>query len=153
MGNHAVLRLGFLRTNAPFYADLVLLLEIGMALALLLGAFFARIHRYGWHALCQSVVVLVNLIVILLVMVPAFRSRILPKLPGKITKGYYLLPCAHAVVGIAAETAGLYILLAAGTKVLPERFRLRNYRLWMRTTLVLWWGALLLGIATYVRWY
>jgi hypothetical protein len=32
---------------------------------------------------------------------------------------------------------GLYILLVAGTSVLPERFRIANYKLWMRTVLVL----------------
>src|SRR5712691_11391197 len=32
-----------------------------------------------------------------------------------------------------------YILLAAGTSVLPEKFRISKYKLWMRTVLVLWW--------------
>jgi uncharacterized membrane protein YozB (DUF420 family) len=28
-----------------------------------------------------------------------------------------------------------------------------NYRSWMRATLILWWVVLLLGVATYLRWY
>ena len=51
------------------------------------------------------------------------------------------------------EIAGLYILLAAGTNVLPHNFRVTEYKLWMRSVLVLWWLVLLLGIATYGRWY
>jgi len=31
----------------------------------------------------------------------------------------------------------LYILLAAGTSVLPETFRITKYKLWMRTVLAL----------------
>ena len=140
-------------TAAPLYADIVLLLEIGMALSLLLGAFLARIRRYREHALCQSVVVLLNLTVVAVVMVPAFQGRVLPKLPARLGKTYYLLSSVHAVLGISAEAAALYILLAAGTRALPAAWRLRNYKSWMRSTLALWWSALLLGIGTYMRWY
>src|SRR5580692_4885960 len=46
---------------------------------------------------------------------------------------------------------GLYILLAAGTGVLPRRFRLTRYKIWMRSALLLWW--LVLGWMTYAHWY
>jgi uncharacterized membrane protein YozB (DUF420 family) len=65
----------------------------------------------------------------------------------------YALATAHATLGMITEIAGLYILLAAGTSVLPEKFRITKYKLWMRTVLVLWWVVLLLGLATYARWY
>jgi len=45
------------------------------------------------------------------------------------------------------------ILLAAGTDLLPEKFRMTRYKLWMRSVLFLWWIVLLLGLATYARWY
>jgi uncharacterized membrane protein YozB (DUF420 family) len=48
---------------------------------------------------------------------------------------------------------GLYILLAAGTKLLPQKLRITNYKMWMRSVLALWWLVLLLGLATYARWY
>src|SRR5580700_2494809 len=56
-------------------------------------------------------------------------------------------------LGTITEIAGLYILLAAGTRLLPEKIRIANYKLWMRSTLILWWVVLLLGFATYARWY
>jgi uncharacterized membrane protein YozB (DUF420 family) len=54
---------------------------------------------------------------------------------------------------VVAELTGLYVILAAGTNLLPKFLRLPNYRAWMRATLILWWVVLLLGVATYVRWY
>jgi hypothetical protein len=36
---------------------------------------------------------------------------------------------------------------------LPHKFRVTEYKPWMRGLLVLWWLVLLLGLATYARWY
>jgi uncharacterized membrane protein YozB (DUF420 family) len=144
---------GFLGTAAPRYSDLVLLLEIGMGVALILGAVLARMRRFRWHAWCQSVIVLLNFVVILVVMAPSFRFRVAPKIPVKLGKAYYALATAHAALGSVAEIGGLYILIAAGTNLLPQRLRMTNYKLWMRSVLALWWLVLLFGLATYARWY
>jgi uncharacterized membrane protein YozB (DUF420 family) len=144
---------GFLGTAASRCADLVLLLETGMGLALLIGAVLARTGRFRPHAVCQSAVVLLNLAVIGLLMVPSFHAHVSPKIPAKLGKAYYGLATAHATLGSVSEIAGLYILLAAGTNILPRKFRLTKYKLWMRGVLVLWWLVLLLGFATYARWY
>lgn len=144
---------GFLGTQAPRYADLVLLLEIGMGLALLIGAVLARRRKFRVHARCQSAVVLLNLAIVVLVMVPSFLLHVSRKIPAELGKAYYGVATAHAALGTVTEVAGLYIVLAAGTNIMPQRFRLTKYKLWMRTVLVLWWVVLLLGSATYVRWY
>jgi uncharacterized membrane protein YozB (DUF420 family) len=144
---------GFLGTAAPRYADLVLLLEIAMGLALLIGAVLARKGRFRVHAWCQSAVVLLNLAIVVLLMIPSFYVHVSRNIPAKLGKAYYALPTAHAALGSITEIAGLYILLAAGTNVVPQRFRMTNYKLWMRSVLALWWLVLLLGLATYVRWY
>ena len=138
---------------APPYANLTLLLEIAMGVGLLIGAWLARQRRFREHAWCQSVIVLLNLAVIVLVMIPSFRVQVFPKIPLKLAKTYYAMATAHAALGTITEIAGLYILLAAGTSVLPEKFRITKYKFWMRTVLVLWWVVLLLGFATYARWY
>jgi uncharacterized membrane protein YozB (DUF420 family) len=143
----------FLGTVVPPYANLTLLLEIAMGVGLLIGAFLARRRRFRQHAWCQSVIVLLNLAVIVLVMIPSFRLQVIPKVPLKLGKSYYALATAHATLGTITEIAGLYVLLAAGTGVLPERFRITKYKRWMRAVLVLWWVVLLLGFATYARWY
>jgi len=138
---------------APFYANLTLLLEIAMGAGLLIGARLARLRHFRAHAWCQSVIVLLNLGVIVFTMIPSFRVHVSPKIPLKLGKAYYTLATAHAALGTITEIAGLYILLAAGTSFLPEKFRITNYKLWMRAVLILWWVVLLLGFATYARWY
>jgi len=144
---------GILGTQASFAADVVLLLEIAMGAALLIGAGLARAKRYRQHAWCQSTVVILNLAVIVVAMVPSFRMQVLPRIPAKLSRHYFALATAHAALGSIAELAALYILLAAGTRLLPERLRIRRYKPWMRTVLVLWWLVLFLGFATYARWY
>jgi uncharacterized membrane protein YozB (DUF420 family) len=138
---------------APFYANLTLLIEIAMGVVLLIGAMLARLRRFRGHAWCQAVIVLLNLGVIAFTMIPSFRAHVSPKMPLKLGKAYYALPTAHAALGTITEVAGLYTLLAAGTTVLPRRFGIAKYKLWMRTVLVLWWVVLLLGFTTYARWY
>jgi hypothetical protein len=142
-----------LSTAAPPYANLVLLLELLMGIGLLAGALLARLKRFTQHAWCQSVVVLVNLLLIVFMMLPSFHAHVAPRIPLKLGKAYYALATAHAALGTLAEGGGLYILLAVGTSLLPARLRIRNYKLWMRTVLVLWWMVLLFGVATYARWY
>lgn len=142
-----------LRSAAPWQADLTLLIEAVMGIALLAGAVLARRRRYRAHAWCQSAVVLLNLVVIGFAMAPSFYIQLAPKIPQAMRKSYYAIATGHAALGVAAEVTGLYIILAAGTNLLPKFLRLRNYRGWMRATLVLWWAVLLLGVATYVRWY
>jgi uncharacterized membrane protein YozB (DUF420 family) len=144
---------GFLGTAAPWPADVTLLFETGMGAGLLVGAWLARAGRFRLHAACQSAIVLLNVGLIVLAMFPSFHEQVAPKLPRKLGKPFYALATAHATLGGVAEFAGLYILLAAGTNWLPSRIRITRYKVWMQTVLVLWWLALLFGIAIYVRWY
>lgn len=144
---------GLLGTQASLTADVVLLLEIAMGAGLLAGAWLARTKRYSQHAWCQSIIVLLNLAVIALTMAPSFRMQVLPRIPARLTRPYFALATAHATLGSIAEVAALYILLAAGTRLFPQKLRLTRYKLWMRTVLVLWWAVLFLGFATYTRWY
>src|SRR5215470_8774510 len=124
-----------------------------MGVGLLAGAWLARSGRFRLHAWCQSVIVLLNLAVIAMTMLPSFWGQALPRIPLKLGKAYVALATAHATLGGITELAALYILLGAGTRLLPERLRLTRYKLWMRSVLALWWLTLLLGFATYARWY
>ncbi len=147
------MREAIFETAAPGAADLVLFLEIAMGVGLLVGARLARKGRFQQHAWCQSSIVLLNLAVVAMMMIPSFRVHVLPRIPAKLGKAYYALATTHAAIGTVTELAGLYILLSAGTSVLPEKFRITKYKAWMRTVLALWWVVLLFGLATYARWY
>jgi hypothetical protein len=142
-----------LGVEAPPYANFTLFLELVMGVGLLAGALLARLKLFRLHAWCQSVITLVNLVLIVVTMLPSFRVHVAPRIPLKLGRVYYALATAHAVLGTLAEGGGLYIVLAVGTSLLPGRLRIRNYKMWMRSVLVMWWVVLLLGMATYARWY
>ena len=144
---------GFLGTWAGFGADLNLVIQIAMGIALLVGAFLARAKRYAAHGACQAAVLILNLPMIALVMWPSFHERVLPRLPSHLWKRNYAIAAAHGVLGALAEVFGLYILLVAGTNILPHSWRFQRWKLWMRVELVLWWVVLLTGFGTYYVWY
>ena len=144
---------GLFGTAAAMTADLTLLMEILMGGCLLIGALLARRKHYREHAWCQSAVVLLNLLLIVAAMIPSFRANVTPKIPARLGRSFYALATVHAALGSVVEVAGIYVLLAAGTQILPAHLRIREYKTTMRTLLILWWLVLLLGLITYVRWY
>ena len=144
---------GFLGTGATFYADLNLVIQILMGLALLAGMFLARSKQFEAHKYCQSSVMLLNLVMIALIMLPSFRRQVAPQIPARLNDSYYAVAAIHAGLGTLAELLGLYIVLVAATNLIPERFRFERYKPWMRTELTLWWVVVLLGLGTYYIWY
>ena len=144
---------GFLGTGATFSADVNLLVQVAMGLALFYGMILARRRRFEAHRLCQSGVLLLNLVMIALVMAPSFHPGEITAAEGGSADTAIRIATAHGLLGVAAEILGLYIVLAAGTKLLPERLRFKRYKPWMRTEIALWGVVLALGIGTYVVWY
>jgi plastocyanin/uncharacterized membrane protein YozB (DUF420 family) len=144
---------GFLGTGATFWADLNLVIQIAMGVALLGGMALARRQHFRAHMVCQSSVVLLNLVLICVIMLPAFRRQVVPQLPAGLQEAYYAVVTLHAGLGTVAELLGLYIVLRAATNLVPARLRFQNYKVWMRTALGLWWGVVLLGVGTYAIWY
>jgi uncharacterized membrane protein YozB (DUF420 family) len=134
-------------------ADWILLAELAMGLALIGGAVLAQKRYYRAHGCVQATVVLLNLTVIGWYMVPPFVQIVVPRIPAHLGRSYFALATAHGLMGILAEILALYVLLSAGTPLLPKRLRFTRYKFWMRTTLVLWWLAIGLGVATWARWH
>jgi uncharacterized membrane protein YozB (DUF420 family) len=144
---------GFLGTGATFGADLNLVVQLIMGLALIAGTFLAKQKRYRAHGICQTTVLLLNLLMIGLVMGPSFQQQVKPSLPKVLHKWYYAAATIHALLGVAAELLGLYIVIVAGTGVLPQWLRFKDWKRWMRTELMLWFVVLLTGLGTYYAWY
>lgn len=144
---------GFLGTNAPLEADINLIIQLFMGVALLVGMMLARRRRYRAHAICQGSIMMLNLVMIALIMFPSFRDGVIPDLPAGLRKPYYSVPTLHAALGITAQLLGLYIVLRAGTNLLPRALCFQSYKLWMRTELALWWVVIVFGAATYYLWY
>jgi uncharacterized membrane protein YozB (DUF420 family) len=144
---------GFLGTYASFSADLNLVLQLAMVLALGAGAWLARKGRYRAHGICQSAVLLLNLLPISLVMWTSFHERVWPRIPQRIGKMHYAIATLHGFAGAIAELLGLYIVLVAGTNVMPAALRIERWKLWMRLELALWWLVVATGLVTYFCWY
>lgn len=143
----------FLGLEAPAAANASLAAQLLMGAALLAGTALARRRMFRAHAACQSAVVLLNLIPIAFFMLPVFARGVAPGLRGRLGEPFYAVSAAHAALGAAAELLGLYIILRAGTNLLPEALRFRSYKKWMRAELALWWLVIALGVGTYFVWY
>jgi uncharacterized membrane protein YozB (DUF420 family) len=144
---------GFLGTHAGYLSDLNLTIQIAMGVALISGALLARAKRFVAHGICQTVVLVLNLLMIYFLMWPSFYSHVLPRLPNRLGKRFYAVVTIHGLLGVVAEILGLYIALVAGTKILPESWRFKRWKLWMRVELTLWLAVLMMGVVTYWVWY
>jgi hypothetical protein len=147
------MNVGLFPAAAPFSANATLVLELAMGIGLALGAWAARARRYRLHARCQSAIVLLNLPLIVFGMTPSFMEHVRPKIPEKLGRSFYAIATLHGFLGFGAEIFALYIVVAAGTNWLPRGLQLANFKMAMRSLFVLWWLALLFGVATYFRWY
>lgn len=123
-----------------------------MGATLLVGMFLARARQFRAHGICQSAMVILNLAPILSFMLPGFRTAVVSGLTAHLNDRFYAVATAHAVLGATAELLGLYIVLTAGTNLLPRALRFTNYKRWMRTELGLWWLVIAFGVGTYWVW-
>lgn len=139
--------------SSALFATSVLVVEVAFAVALLLGKYVVRSGHVRAHAYLQSTIVLANVPLVSLWMLPAYLAYVLPGLPDEIAQPFYLFPTLMLVAGAAVEGLGVYVILVAGTNLVPERLRFRSYKVWMRAVLGLWWAVFLAGLATYYVWF
>jgi uncharacterized membrane protein YozB (DUF420 family) len=144
---------GFLGTGPTFEADVNLVVQLVMGAALVARVILAKQRCYRAHGVCQTTVLLLNLLMIGLVMWPSFRRQGNPTFPRVLHRSYYVAPMVHAALGMTAELLGLYIVVVASTNVLPAWLRFRNWKRWMRTEFVLWLIVVISGVGTYYAWY
>ena len=140
---------GFLGQGAPWGADLNLLLQIAVGILLLAGMGLARRGRYSAHGICQTTGFVLAIAMTILWMVPAFHAIHANALGRGVVNRVTIAVAAHVVVGTSALLVGAWVVLVAGTPLVPPRFRFSDYKPWMRTLLTLWWLALILGVAVY----
>lgn len=126
-----------------------LVIQIVMGVALLVGMFLARRKKFTAHGFCQASVMVLNLALIFSVMVPSFHRQVQPELSRHLSRSDVLIPFLHAMLGTIVELNGLYIILVAGTNIIPKALRFDRYRPWMRTQLALWWITIFFGIGAF----
>lgn len=144
---------GFLGTGATFTAGVNFIVQLAMGGALIGGVILAKQKRYRAHGACQTTVLLLNVLMIALTMWPSFREQVVPHIPRALKRGYYAIVTVHILLGTSAELLGIYIVLVAGTKLIPTSLRFTQWKRWMRIELALWLLTLTWGIGTYYEWY
>ena len=139
---------GFLGRPSTFGADLNLLVQLALGMLLFAGLLLARRSRYAMHGLCQSVALVATLVMTAVWMLPAYHNNYGPAIFA-LGNRVNVAAAAHVVMGSAALLLGIYVVLVAGTPLVPRALRFANYRTWMRTLIAVWWLALVLGVLTY----
>ena len=139
---------GFLGRPSTFGADLNLLVQIGLGVLLFVGFLLARRSRYALHGVCQSTALVATIVMTAIWMMPAYHNNYGPAI-FKLGNRVNVAAAAHVVSGTVALLLGLYVVLVAGTPIVPKGLRFGNYKVWMRTLITVWWLALLLGVLTY----
>jgi len=128
-------------------ADVNLAAQIVLLVGLWIGFYFARTGQVSRHAAMQTTMVMANLFFILFVMVPSFYQYVIL---GGTTGGIVArLMLIHGLLGLVAQLMGVYLVLRMRTKLIPARFRVRNFISMMWWTLGLWTVIFVLGIGIY----
>lgn len=140
---------GLFNANAPLGADLNVLVQVTFGLLLLVGVALARTGRYRAHGVCQATALVMTVVMTVGWMIPSFHTIFAPGLVQRGTERSTAVVLAHATLGTVVLLLGLYVVLVAGTNLIPARLRFANYRRWMRSLLALWWAAIALGLTTY----
>lgn len=139
----------FLGTRAT--ADINLAVQLVLLAGLLVGFFLARAKRFEQHGHVQTAMVLLNLIPIALAMIPSFYGYVVKG--GSTTGPVAQLMIAHGVLGLLVEVFAIYLILRMRTRLIPERWRIKNIKPTMRITLALWALLVALGVGTYIERY
>jgi plastocyanin len=132
-------------------SDFNLVLQIMLLAGLIVGAVLARRKRFDQHANVQTVMVLINLLLIIAIMWPSFYGYIIQG--GRTTGRVPLLTIGHGVLGLIVELVAIYLIVRMRTNWIPERWRVRNIKAVMRGTLALWALLVLLGVWIYAEAY
>jgi uncharacterized membrane protein YozB (DUF420 family) len=127
--------------------------QIAFVFLLSAGTLLARAKCFRLHGTVQSAVVLLNLGFILRIMVPSFRHQVLASLSSSWKDSTVAIALLHSLIGALAWLVAFYVVLVAGTSLIPRKFRFSNYRRWMWIVFMLWWVAFGLGCVVYYRWY
>ena len=143
---------GFLGTRAPFHSDLSLLLILFSAILFTIGWRLAIRKNFTIHHRIQTSAAILNTAVVLIVMIPSFIIYIVPGIPRKLLEGTYGVTTVHAFIGALALLLGVFVVLRTNG-LMPKRLRFKNYKLFMRTSYILYMLAALVGVIVYVAVY
>lgn len=157
---------GFLGTGASLLADLTLLAYLLLIVpGMIAGFVFARQGKHRpQHKYAMIVITLVNWLLIIFLMIVAYRFDVVGNIGSQPGNPRYLIPTIHGVLGLVAQVLATYIIyrmlredsqVAAAKARGAKKEELRQYwflnaKSFMRATIILWLLTSLLGIVNYV---
>jgi plastocyanin len=118
---------------------------------MLVGFVFARRKMFEpYHKFTMTAITLVNWVLIFLLMLVTYRRDVLPEVPQNLGLPGVLIPTLHLIPGAIAQIIATYLVIRMWFEnQLPEWFKVKNIKIYMRTTLVLWLLTALLGVLTW----
>jgi len=139
---------GFLGGNGALGADISLLVSLLAAVLFTIGWRLAVGKRFEAHRWVQTGAACLNAVLVLVWMIRSFVLYILPGIPGSFGHGSYAVSTVHAVVGAFGTALGLFVVLR-GNELVPRSLRFSNYKLFMRSSYVLYMLGTLTGVIVY----
>ncbi|MHB8753318.1 MAG: cupredoxin domain-containing protein, partial [Aggregatilineales bacterium] len=123
--------------------------------AMLIGFGFARRKLFEpHHKLMMTTITLVNWLLIIFVMLVTYRRDVAPQVPQHLNFSSVFIPSLHLLTGLVAQLIASYLVLRMWfEKRLPEWIKVKNIKIYMRTTLVLWLLTALLGLGVWATFY
>lgn len=141
-------RPGFLGTYAPLLSDLTLILILLTAVLFTIGVLLAKRKHFKAHCRIQTITAGINAAIVLAVMIRSFIKNFLPGILQQSLRGSYGVTTVHAAVGAIGLLVGIYNVLQAN-RILPQKMRFKNNKLFMRISYWLYMLATLSGVAVY----
>lgn len=132
-------------------ADVNLVLQLLLLVGLTFGFFLARKGSIEAHRVNQTVWVLVNTALVVLVMVSSMQDVQLKGL-ADLSEARIGVTWLHAFIGASTAISGLWLVLQMND-VLPQRLHVAWWKNLMRLTLAGYWASALLGLGAYYTWY
>ena len=120
--------------------------------AMLVGFVFARRKMFvPYHKFTMTTITIFNWLLIIFVMLVSYRSYVLPEIPQNLGQLGILVPTIHLIPGLIAQLLATYLVIRMWFEnQLPEWFKVKNIKFFMRTTLALWLLTFLIGIGNWL---
>lgn len=143
---------GFLGTEGNFAADMTLTLSLLVITLFSIGFYLARIGKYETHKWVQTAGAVMNIVLVLWLMILPYRAFVINDQGGPRPEIFYQVTVLHAAVGFLAFVLGNFVVLR-GHKLVPNKLRFNNYKLFMRTAYGLYLLTTIAGVWLYYTWY
>ncbi len=140
---------GFLLKNSNLLADISLITQGIALLGMSAAVIFVKFKNTPAHKYSMITWVLVNLILTAFFMIKRFSEFVLPGMPGVLQSLFGKLSLAHAILGLFAVLAGIYLILRM-TLTLPKALRLKPWKRMMLITFLLYWLVGVVGFWIYL---